>query len=222
MKHKEETYRETKCKVRVGNRETEEFWTRKGVKQGCPMSPTLFNIYIADIGTELAKGVGGVRLGKRRLWSMEYADDVVLLSEGEEAMKKMMRRLERYLKKKKLGLSLEKSQMMVFRKEGKKRKAIKWKWKNAQIEGVNKVKYLGYILKSNNEDRDQVKDRIKKAQVAMRAICGIGERKFKGDILWRMALYDAVVGGGRFYLMGQKCGAGKNGREILKIDIRCG
>ena len=109
---------------------------------------------------ELANGVGGVRLGKKRLWSMEYADEVVLLSEGEEAMKEMMRRLERYLKKKKLELSVEKSQMMVFRKGGKKKKTIKWKWKNAQIEEVNEVKYLGYILRSNNEDKDQVKSRL--------------------------------------------------------------
>lgn len=41
-----ETYKETKNIVRVGNRKSKEFWTKSGVRQGCPMSPTLFNIYI--------------------------------------------------------------------------------------------------------------------------------------------------------------------------------
>ena len=43
------------------------------------------------------------------------------------------------------------------------------------------MKYLGYVLRTNNTDKEVVRERVKKAQVAIRAILGIGERKFKGD-----------------------------------------
>lgn len=58
-----ETYKETKNMVRIGERKSEEFWTRKGLRQGCPMSPSpmLFNIYIMDLEEEMRKEqIGGV------------------------------------------------------------------------------------------------------------------------------------------------------------------
>ncbi|XP_015596671.1 SH3 domain-binding glutamic acid-rich protein-like [Cephus cinctus] len=68
-----ETYKETRCRVRVGQEESEEFWTTKGVRQGCPLSPTLFNIYMADLGEEMSKGVGGVKIENRRIMTLKYA-----------------------------------------------------------------------------------------------------------------------------------------------------
>lgn len=54
-----EVYRETKNTVR--ERKTEEFWTERGVRQGCPKSPTLFNVYIMDVEEEMRKEqTGGV------------------------------------------------------------------------------------------------------------------------------------------------------------------
>ena len=50
----------------------------------------------------------------------------------------------------------------------------------------------------------------------MRTICGIGERKFKGDILWRMALYDAVVGGILSY--GADVWGSKKWEEMEKVE----
>jgi len=47
-----ETYRETKNRVKVGRGKSEEFWTKSGVRQGCPISPTLFNIYLMDLEAE--------------------------------------------------------------------------------------------------------------------------------------------------------------------------
>lgn len=51
-----EIYKETRNKVRIEKRESESFWTEKGVRQGCPMSPLLFNIHIGDIEEEMRKG----------------------------------------------------------------------------------------------------------------------------------------------------------------------
>lgn len=48
-----ETYEETKSIIKVGNKKSKEFWTSSEVRQECPLSPTLFNIYIRDLKKEI-------------------------------------------------------------------------------------------------------------------------------------------------------------------------
>lgn len=60
---------------------TEKFRMKKRVRQDCVMSTTLFNLYIADLDAELAKrGIGEIAVKKERVWSLAYADDMVLVA----------------------------------------------------------------------------------------------------------------------------------------------
>lgn len=101
VERKEEVLRETRCRVRIGEEEDEGFWTARGVRQGCPMSPILFNLVLADLEEELRKvKCGGTRIGEERVYSLLYVDDMVLIAEKEEEMKSMLERLEGYIDRK--------------------------------------------------------------------------------------------------------------------------
>lgn len=102
---------------------SESFWTEKGVRQGCPLSPTLFLLLVADLEEEMKKGqVGGLQVGSERLWSLAYADDLVILAKNEKGMKEMMKRMEKYLKRKRLQLNTDKSKMVCFKRGGEEGK----------------------------------------------------------------------------------------------------
>ncbi|XP_063912037.1 uncharacterized protein LOC135128890 [Zophobas morio] len=71
-----EIYRETVTRVRVRGIESEMFWTTKGLRQGCPLSPSLFVCYISDI-EEMFRGVqaGGIVVRRGKIWGWkEYAE----------------------------------------------------------------------------------------------------------------------------------------------------
>lgn len=65
------------------------------------LSPSLFNIYIADLDRKLAKkNIEGISLGGERIWSLAYANDIILLAKNKVALEDMTD-IERVFKKKK-------------------------------------------------------------------------------------------------------------------------
>lgn len=77
----------------------------------------LFNIYIMDLEEKMREEqVEGVVIGKEKFWTISYADDVVIIAKTEAELKEMIKRFKKYLEKKNLSLSTEKSKVMVFEK----------------------------------------------------------------------------------------------------------
>lgn len=88
-----------------------------------------------------------MKLGRRKLKVLGYADDLVILTEEEEGMRWLMKRLETYLDRKGLMLNAEKTKMIRFgRGGGGRRRRLRW-WKRREIEEVKKVECLGYRFK---------------------------------------------------------------------------
>ena len=71
--------------VRVGDELTEWQEIRRGVRQGCVLSPDLFNIYSEMIMREL-EGLEGIRVGGRNITNIRYADDTALIADSETKM----------------------------------------------------------------------------------------------------------------------------------------
>lgn len=71
----------------VGEREGNDFGMGRGVRQGCPLSPTLFTLLLAALEEEMRKGRWErVRLGMEKVYTM-YADDVALMVKNEDEMR---------------------------------------------------------------------------------------------------------------------------------------
>ena len=72
--------------VRTGYRTTDWFQTRKGVRQGCILSPCLFNLYAEYImrNAGLEETLAGIKIAGRNINNLRYADDITLKAESEE------------------------------------------------------------------------------------------------------------------------------------------
>ena len=78
--------------VRTGHGTTGWFQTGKGVHQGCILSPCLFNLYAEYImrNAGLVKAQAGNKIAGRNINNLRYADDITLMAESEEELKRLL------------------------------------------------------------------------------------------------------------------------------------
>ena len=77
--------------VRTGHGTTDWFQIGQGVRQGCILSPCLFNLYAEYImrNTGLNEAQAGVKITRRNINNLRYADDTTLMAESEEELKSL-------------------------------------------------------------------------------------------------------------------------------------
>ena len=98
---------------------------------------------MADLEAEMSKAQeGGIVIGKK-IYTIGYADDVILLANNEVGMKQMIKIFSRFIKKRGLELNTKKSSIIKFRKKGRSGADPKYKWKGEKIEIVKEAIYLG-------------------------------------------------------------------------------
>ena len=83
--------------VRTGHETTDWFQTGKRVRQGCILSPCLFNLYAEDVmkNAGLDEAQTGIKIAGRNINNLRYADDTTLMAESEEELKKPLDESER-------------------------------------------------------------------------------------------------------------------------------
>ncbi len=79
-------YEQTSQSLKINNGLSRPFMTSKGVKQGCILSPRLFNLFINDLPLIFDTTCDPVQLGNAKLSCLMYADDLILLSETAEGI----------------------------------------------------------------------------------------------------------------------------------------
>ena len=77
---------------RTGHGTTDWFQIGKGIRQGCILSPCLFNLYAEYImsNTGLEEAQAGIKIARRNINKLRYADDTTFMAESEEDQKSLL------------------------------------------------------------------------------------------------------------------------------------
>ena len=92
--------------IRTGHGTTDWFQIGKGVRQGCILSPCLFNFYAEYImrNTGLEEAQAGIKIAGRNINNLRYADDTTLMAESEEELRSLLMKVK--VECEKVGLKL--------------------------------------------------------------------------------------------------------------------
>ncbi len=103
-------YSNNECAVKIGHRRTVYFTQKQGVRQGCSLSPTLFNIYINELAQQLEKSTThGPILLDTEVKFLLFADDLVLMSTTEEGLQEKLNILRNFCKTRALKINTGKT-----------------------------------------------------------------------------------------------------------------
>ena len=101
--------------VRTRHGTMDWFKTRKGVYQGCILSPCLFNLYAEYImrNAGLKDAQPGIKIARRNINSLRYADDTTLMAESKEELESLLEKVKEESEKADLKLNIQKTKIMA-------------------------------------------------------------------------------------------------------------
>ena len=107
-------YAAQEATLRIGHGTTDWFQIRKGVSQGCILSPCLFNFYaeyiMRNAGLDEAKA--GIKIAGRNINNLRYEDDTTLMAESEE-VKSLLMKVKEESEEAGLKLNIQKTKIMA-------------------------------------------------------------------------------------------------------------
>merc|ERR1711963_998821 len=182
----ESLYDSQEAAVRVDGETSEWFEVGKGVRQGCILSPYLFNIYAENIMRNVRNDAqryndqedpekdtfDSLNIGGREYPELRYADDTVLLSTTPIGLEKMIRSVKTHSESQNLFLNAKKTKIMRTDKTSVATNIIIG---NDLIEEVPDFDYLGSLIANNGDGFKEIKRRL-----------GMATRKLKNMTnLWK-------------------------------------
>ena len=138
--------------VRTGHG-TDWFQIGKGVRQGCILSPCLFNLYAEYImrNAGLEEAQAGIKIARRDINNLRYADDTTLMAESEEELKSILMKVKEESEKSGLKLSIQKTNIMASGP------ITSWKIDGETVETVTDFIFLGSKITADHDCGHEIK-----------------------------------------------------------------
>ena len=102
--------------VRTGHGTTDWFQIGRGVRQGCILSPCLFNLYTEYImrNAGLEQAQAGIKIAGRNINNLRYADDTTLMAENKDELKSLLMKVKEESDNVGLKLNIQKTEIMAI------------------------------------------------------------------------------------------------------------
>ena len=150
-------YEGQEATVRTGHRTTDWFQIGKGVHQkGCILSPCLFNLYAEYImrNAGLEEAQAGIKIARRNISNLRYADDTTLMAESEEELKSFLIKVKEESEKVGLKLNIQKTKIMASGP------ITSWETDGETMETVSDFIFLGSKITADGDCSHEIKRRL--------------------------------------------------------------
>ena len=154
-------YWHQKAAIRVEEDLSEYTSIQRGVRQGCILSPLLFNLYTELIFRDFEK-LRGVCIGGRNVNNLRYADDTALLADNSQNLQKLMDAAKAGSEEKGLSMNVRKTKTMVVSKNENVTTSILVE--NETLEQLDIFKYLGQLITPDGKNEKEIRARIAMAK----------------------------------------------------------
>ena len=157
-------YWNQKAKIMVGKENSREFRIERGVRQGCIISPILFNLYSEYMIQEALGKLEGISVNGVNINNIRYADDAVLIADSLKKLQKMIDSVNEACKAYAMAINVKKTKVMVISQKGNAQ--CKVLLNQVELEQVKRYKYLGSWISEDLKCGEELISRIEMAKAA--------------------------------------------------------
>ena len=163
----ESLYWNQSATVKVDNEVTEAQKILRGVRQGCVLSPLLFNIYSESIFQDaLEEQQLGIKVNGTWINNIRYADDTVLIADNMNDLQSLLNTVGRHSQRMGININTKKTKLQIITRNPEDFRNAKLTYNNEDIERVKKFNYLGTWLCEDWSSDVEIKCRIEKARAS--------------------------------------------------------
>lgn len=168
-------YNKSKSAVRVNGELTDWFRTTVGVRQGCILSPQLFNILLELVMLYATHdSTYGVMVSGHRINNLRFADDIALIAASENSLQLLVDSVNDVSRNYGLKINIKKTEVQVISRHPH---PVNININNTKLAQVEKFVYLGGTITQSGSCTEDVQHRIGKALGAFQALNKIWESK---------------------------------------------